>query len=231
VLRRPGLAPELRCLALLHGAACAGRFDALPALLAAAPVLGLPLADPRVAETALQVVAYGGFPRAIEVLTHLHRARGRPAAPGSGEPGEPGKSETSGAPGGREPTDDPRAQDAARGRRVWDAIYKDLAQDVLATLEDLHPGLPGLVLEDAYGAILARPGLSLAERELFAVAALALMALPAPLGSHIRGALRNGSNAPAVMDILDTCRVLADPAALAVLAQAQDRLSRSVYRP
>jgi 4-carboxymuconolactone decarboxylase len=234
VLRRPGGAPEVRCLALLHGAACAGRFDAVPALLQAGATLGLPPTDPRLAETALQVVAYGGFPRAIELLTHLRRARAEASHPAAtaATTATAAASTTRTASATRPaapPPVDPGIL-AAQGRRVWDAIYKDLAEDVLASLDDLSPGFSRIVLEDAYGRLLARPGLSLAERELLAVAALALMALPAPLGSHIRGALRNGSNAPAVMDILDTCRILADPAALAVLAQAQDRLSRSVYR-
>lgn len=210
-LRRPGGDPAVRCLALLHGAACAGRFDAVPALLALGAAHGLPPTDPRLLEMALQVVAYGGFPRTIELLTLLREARAGAPAPA------PAEALAGAVPG--------------RGRAVWDAIYRNNAEEVLASLEELHPGFPGLVLEDAYGRLLARPGLSLAERELLAVAALALMGLAAPLGSHVRGALRNGSNSPAVMDILDSCRVLADPAALAVLAQAQDRLSRSVYRP
>jgi 4-carboxymuconolactone decarboxylase len=208
VVRRPGGAPRTRCLALLHGAACAGRFDAVPPLLALAAGLGVKA--PALLETALQVVAYGGFPRAIELLTHLRRE----APPPPGTPRADGDPDLAG-----------------RGRAVWGAIYARQAEEVLATLEALHPGFSQVVLQDAYGRILARPGLPLAERELLAVAALALMALPAPLGSHIRGALRNGCNADAVMDTLDTCRVLADPAALLVLEQAQDRLSRSVYRP
>jgi len=233
-LRRPGGDPAVRCLALLHGAACAGRFDAVPALLAHACAHGLPPTDPRLAETALQVVAYGGFPRAIELLTMLRSARaGTPAeAPAQASARSPDAAPIAPIAPLVGPAGSPPGEALAlRGRAVWDAIYKDSAPDVLATLEDLLPGFSRLVLEDAYGRLLARPGLSLAERELLAVAALALMALPAPLGSHIRGALRNGSNQQAVMDILDTCRVLADPAALAVLAQAQDRLSRSVYRP
>ncbi len=218
-LRRPGGDPAVRCLALLHGAACAGRFDAVPALLARARAHGLPPTDPRVLETALQVVAYGGFPRAIELLSLLRDARaGAPAG---------ALTETLACP---QPEAQPEAL-ARRGRVIWDAIYKHNADEVRTTLDELLPGFSRLVLEDAYGRLLARSGLTLAERELLAVAALGLMALPAPLGSHIRGALRNGSNLQAVMDILDSCRVLADPAALAVLSQAQDRLSRSVYRP
>jgi 4-carboxymuconolactone decarboxylase len=203
-LTRPVGEPAVRALALAHGAACAGRFDAVPPLLDLAAELG---AGPEALhEACLQVVAYGGFPRAIEALTLLSARRREPPPPAHREP----------AP--------------AAGRAVWDSIYSDQAEDVLAKLEALAPGFPHWVLDSAYRRILARPGLALRDRELLGVAALALMALPAPLGSHVRGALRNGSSADLVADILDTARVLAGPEALAVIDQAVDRLSRNVYR-
>ncbi|MHC4844655.1 MAG: carboxymuconolactone decarboxylase family protein [Planctomycetota bacterium] len=213
VIRRPGGDPAVRCLALLHGASCIGRFDAVACLHDLAAELGI---EPvRIQETALQVVAYGGFPRAISGLALWAERRGGDA---------PG-----GAPGGL--ADGAAEDQAAAGRAVWDAVYARNAEDVIGSLETLAPGFSGWVLEAAYGRILARPGLTLEERELLAVAALALMALPAPLGSHARGALRNGSKPETVMDILDCCRVLADAGATPVLDQALDRLSRNVYRP
>jgi len=197
----------VRCLALIHGASCIGRSDAVALLHPLARTLGIDAA--RLHETALQVVAFGGFPRAIEGLTLLAAARtgAPPAAPtAAGEP------------------------PAARGRAVWNAIYSSGAEDVLATLESLAPGFSSWVLQDAYGRILSRPGLALAERELLAVAALALMALPAPLGSHVRGALRTGAAPGHVADILKASRVLAEPTALLVIEQSLDRLARGVYR-
>ena len=205
VVRRPGGDPALRSLALLHGACCAGRFDAVPALLELAAAAGVP--DVALQEACLQVVAYGGFPRAIEALGLLARHRNRPPPPPPPEP------------------------PPAAGRATWDAIYRDHGEEVLAGLAAVAPGFPALVLESAYRRILAREGLSLGDRELLAVAALALMALPAPLGSHVRGALRNGSSPAAVIDILDTARVLGAPEALPVIDQAVDRISRNVYRP
>jgi 4-carboxymuconolactone decarboxylase len=207
-IHRPGGDPGVRCLALMHGASCIGRFDAVECLHDLSRELGL---EPvRIRETALQVVAYGGFPRAIEGLSIWARRRGEHEP--DGIPDEP-------------------ADQAAAGRAVWDSVYAHNAEDVLATLEGLVPGFSDWVLDAAYGRILARPGLTLEERELLAVAALGLMGLAAPLGSHARGALRNGSKPSTVMDILGCCRVLADTAATPVLDQALDRLSRNVYRP
>jgi 4-carboxymuconolactone decarboxylase len=201
---RPGGEPGVRCLALIHGACCIGRFDALPPLFELAHEL---LLDGRALhEAVLQVVAYGGFPRAIEGLSLLAAARREPPPPAQPEP----------AP--------------AAGRATWDAIYRERGDEVLAGLQALAPGFPHWVLDSAYRRILARPGLSLRDRELLAVAALGLMALPAPLGSHVRGALRNGSSPALVTDILDSARALAAPEALPVMDQAADRLSRNVYR-
>jgi 4-carboxymuconolactone decarboxylase len=213
VLSPPG-DPSLRCLALLHGASCIGRFDAVTALHALADRLAIPAARRR--EAALQVVAYGGFPRTIEGLALL---------------AELPTGRTAGATGADERAESSATERRQAGRAVWDRIYAEQADEVLDWLGTLAPELPGWVLDDAYGRVLSRPGLSLAERELLGVAALALMGLSSPLASHVRGALRNGSNADSVGDILRACRGLAPPNALAVIDQALQRLDRNVLRP
>ena len=204
--------PALRCLALLHGATCIGRFDAVAHLHALADRLQIPAERRR--EAALQVAAYGGFPRTIEGLSLLAE-RAPAAAACEVEPAPEAEA----------------AERRVRGRAVWDRVYAEQSDEVLAWLATLAPELPGWVLDDAYGRVLSRPGLSLAEREVLGVAALALMGLAAPLASHVRGALRNGSNAEAVSDILRACRGLATPNALAVIDQALQRLDRNVLRP
>ncbi|MHC5211527.1 MAG: carboxymuconolactone decarboxylase family protein [Planctomycetota bacterium] len=213
VVQRPGEPVQIamRCLSLLHGAACIGRFDAVTALGKLAERLGISRA--RVHEAALQVVPYGGYPRAIEALTRVSsptRSPGDGAAPDRG-----------GADAGGTPT----------GARVFEAVYGDQAEPVRRALDRLSPGLSRQVVEDAYGRVLARSGLEVQERELLAVASLALMALPSPLDSHVRGALRNGSTPQAVMDILDSCRVLASPEALSVIARVRDRLQGTHPEP
>ncbi|GJM21650.1 MAG: hypothetical protein DHS20C15_15650 [Planctomycetota bacterium] len=185
-----------------------GRFDVLPALLDEAFERELPVAW--LEETALLVAPYGGFPRAIETLTQLARRR----------PGPPTR---------RLELKPQTAQLEEQGRATFAAVYGDNTEKVLNELHDLLPGFERLVLTAAYGSVLARDGLSLGQREVLAVAALALAGLPAPLGSHIRGALRNGFPAPVVDDTLLACAVLADERARATLEQARDRLSRKVY--
>ncbi len=217
--------PALRCLSLLHGAGCIGRFDAVSALLKLAPALDVPAG--RLLEAALQVVPFGGYPRAIETLTLLAAARAGERGAPLGQPPAPPTPPAPLAPLPPSPSSIPRS---AAGRAAWNAIYRDGAAEVIATLEGLAPGFAAWVIEDAYGRVLSRPQMALADRELLAVAALALMALAAPLGSHVRGALRTGAAPGSVEDILESCRVLATPPATAVLEQALDRLARGVYR-
>jgi len=63
------------------------------------------------------------------------------------------------------------------------------------------------------------------------VAGLSAMALPRPLESHIRGALRNGYEPVDVEDILLSTLPLADERSRTAIDQAVLRLSRRVTRP
>ena len=209
-LTAPGQPPGRRALILLHGAAVAGQGEWVPWLGEQALAHGE--SWERLEEAALQVVAYGGFPRAIDTLDRLAGLRAGPARGSAVETRA-------------------EAQRLQDGRQVWETIYDRNAEQVLGTLESYSPGFSGWVLDAAYGRILSRGTLSLAERELLAVSALGLAALPAPRGSHIRGALRSGSTAEAIHDTLTLSSLLADPRSLAVIDQAHDRLSRNVYRP
>ncbi len=231
----PGGDPALRCLSLLHGAAVIGRFDAVQALAAHALTLGLPTA--KLAAAGLQVAPYGGFPRAIETLSLIaeaQRASGPASTDSGSNPGRirPNAPQEEALQSQATPSAD-SSLDRLRvaGLEVFRMVYGDNTEAVLEQLATLHADLPSHVLEAAYGKVLSQPGLSLGERELLAVSALALAALPAPLGSHIRGALRNGFTSAAVEDILHASTSLADKSALPVIDQALDRLSRKVYRP
>lgn len=209
-LDRPGGDAARRALALIHGAAVAGRFDAVRELVPLARERGLD--QQSLEEAALQVVAYGGFPRAIETLGLI--AADRPDGDRSVIH-----------------ADDPRPAEerAAAGRATWESIYGANAERVLAELDRLMAGFHDLVLGQAYAAILSRPGLPLGLRELLAVAALGLAGLARPLESHMRGALHNGFAPLEVQDILLTCTPLADDHARTVIDQAVDHMARKVY--
>ncbi len=80
----------------------------------------------------------------------------------------------------------------SKGLRIFRRIYGSQAFRVLKRLEELHPELPHRIVEDAYGCIISRSGLTLQERELVNVVVLALGGYQRQLFSHLRGALRAG---------------------------------------
>ncbi len=79
-----------------------------------------------------------------------------------------------------------------KGINVITRIYGDQTRRVLDNLDLLHPELSERIVEDAYGRILSRNGLTLQERELINVTILAIQGYHRQLFSHIRGAMRVG---------------------------------------
>ena len=91
---------------------------------------------------------------------------------------------------------------AHRGLRIFHRIYGSQVPRILKRLKDLHPELPYRIVEDAYGRIFSRSGLSLQERELVIVVLLATGGYQRRLFSHFRGALRIGVPERTVRDVL-----------------------------
>ena len=129
-------------------------------------------------EIARMAPLFGGFPRAIQGMRALAAALDGAGLPIPADP-EPGRRS--------------RSADRARGAALFRQIYADQSDAVLRRLETPARGFAAVILEDAYGRVLARPLLTAAERELLAVAALIVLDCPAQLASHVRGALRVGA--------------------------------------
>src|SRR5437773_2635029 len=91
---------------------------------------------------------------------------------------------------------------AARGAAVCRAVYGRAYHKLLVNLRALHPALEDLVLVDAYGKVIGRPGLDLKRRELCTVAATAVLGTAEQLHSHLRGALNTGAAAAEIDAVL-----------------------------
>jgi 4-carboxymuconolactone decarboxylase len=91
---------------------------------------------------------------------------------------------------------------AARGAAVCRAVYGRAFHKLLVNLRALHPALEDLVLVDAYGKVIGRPGLDLKRRELTTIAATAVLGTAQQLHSHLRGALNVGATAEEVEGVL-----------------------------
>jgi 4-carboxymuconolactone decarboxylase len=81
-------------------------------------------------------------------------------------------------------------------------VYGRAYHKLLVNLRALHPALEDLVLVDAYGKVIGRPGLDLRRRELTTVAALAVLGTAQQLHSHLRGALHAGATGEEIEAVL-----------------------------
>lgn len=143
--------------------------------------------DPRqVDEVIIQSCLFLGFPAALEAAAAWRRIRGA-------------------APDDLDPLAGPeRASDrAARGAQLCRLVYGNAYGALRRNVADASPALDRLMIETGYGAVLSRPGLDVARRELCLVAVLAVQARDRQLHSHLRGALRAGAPARWVEEALE----------------------------
>jgi 4-carboxymuconolactone decarboxylase len=78
------------------------------------------------------------------------------------------------------------------GRAILESIYGDQSEKLLVNLKRLQPELPSWILQETYGRVFTRSGLSIQEREILNIVVLANQGLEKQLFSHLRGALRVG---------------------------------------
>lgn len=131
--------------------------------------------EPARAREAIRMVhLFGGFPRTLNALEALAEAQ-----------------RATGVRDTRRPSPD-RVR-AARGNAAFSKIYSTQTAAVRAWLVKLDPLVASWIAGHAYARVLARPELTLRERELLAVAALAATAQEKQLVSHALGARRAGA--------------------------------------
>src|SRR6267378_4778484 len=94
-----------------------------------------------------------------------------------------------------------------RGVVACNEVYGRTYHKLMLNLRALHPAIEPLVVVDAYGKILARPGLDSKRRELCTLAAIAMLRAERQLHAHLRGALNTGStreDVDAVLAMVET---------------------------
>src|SRR6059036_2851547 len=170
------LEPQTAALVRVAAAIAEGRIPELEARLAAARAAGVPALW--IEELLLQSLLVVGYPLTL-VAFGAWRGVSGPL-----------------------PDDGHNAEDLAhadweswaeRGAVVCRAVYGRAYHKLLVNLRALHPALEDLVLVDAYGKVIGRPGLDLKRRELCTVATTAVLGTADQLHSHLRGALNTGA--------------------------------------
>jgi len=89
-----------------------------------------------------------------------------------------------------------------RGVAACGEVYGRTYHKLMLNLRSLHPAIEPLVVVDAYGKILGRPGLDAKRRELCTLAAIAMQNAPVQLHAHLRGALNTGSTREDVDEVI-----------------------------
>ncbi len=91
---------------------------------------------------------------------------------------------------------------ARKGKEILRRIYGEQSNKLIARLDALEYGLGTRITEDAYGAIMSRPGLPLADRGLINVVILFIDGFEPQLYSHLRGAMRVGIKVHTLKSVL-----------------------------
>ncbi|GAB2540820.1 carboxymuconolactone decarboxylase family protein [Nocardia heshunensis] len=110
-----------------------------------------------------------------------------------------------------------------RGMELLRSVGGETADAVIDGLAEIAPDLARLTVEFGYGDIYHRPGLTLRQRQLMNVAALAAMGTAAPqLRFHINGALHVGVTPAEVVEAIIHISIYAGiPAAVNGLTEAR----------
>lgn len=140
-----------------------------------------------IVELMLHLVVYAGFPAGLNGLfaaQEVFQARGKTASP----------------------TAAPVPAQTDRYQAGWQALQRidgHAGEQVIASLAAIAPDLGRFVIEFAFGDIYGRPGLTLLQRELATVAALAALGTAAPqLRVHLHGLLNVGGTPAQMTEVL-----------------------------
>jgi 4-carboxymuconolactone decarboxylase len=192
--QRTTLDPPTVALVRVAAALAEGKTDVLRDRFVAARAAPVP--DRWIEELLLQSLLVVGYPLALVAFGVWRELNGPLSGPGDG----------GGGGGGEELAHEDWQSWATRGSAVCAAVYGRAYHKLLLNLRALHPALEDLVLVDAYGKVIGRPGLDLKRRELCTVAAVAVLGTAQQLHSHLRGSLNTGATraeVDAVLAVID----------------------------
>jgi 4-carboxymuconolactone decarboxylase len=119
-------------------------------------------------EAILQTLLFAGFPKTIEALKQLRIHF--PVKHGAKHVGDHKKA----------------------GEKTSQIIYGKYHSKLKKVMDELHPDLTRWMIEDGYGRVLSRSGLTLQEREISVLASLMTSGMINQFRAHVRGALFAG---------------------------------------
>ena len=146
------------------------------------------LDEEAIEEAILQTLLFAGFPKTIEALKQLRNHF--PVRHGP-----------------KHVSDHQHA-----GDKTSKIIYGKYHSKLKQVMDELHPDLTRWMIEDGYGRVLSRSGLSLKEREISVLASLMTSGMINQFRAHIRGALYAGVSQVDIIWFTNTfaCIIAAD---------------------
>jgi 4-carboxymuconolactone decarboxylase len=105
-------------------------------------------------------------------------------------------------------------------RRMYGRAFDRL----VAYINSASPQILTWLINDAYGRVLSRPGVSFAVRETSIIATLTVTAYHNQLVAHIRGALHIGLDRGLLEQTIDNCRFFCPPSRIAVAHETLTRM-------
>jgi 4-carboxymuconolactone decarboxylase len=197
-----------RFLVLAGGAtACSEDWGRIP-FFREAILSGTPPRD--LSEIVLQTYLFAGYPRAINALMALNTVAGDYSP----------REEESSAPD----PDDATPDYQERGERLCRIIYGEHYSALRALVATLHPDLDRWMVEEGYGRVLGRPGVSVVTRELAAINALIVLDLARQVRSHLLGARHVGADDTAIEETIHQVGIFASAEAVATAQALWQRL-------
>lgn len=139
-------------------------------------------------EALLQTLLFAGFPKTIEALKQLRTH----------------------FPARNDGNDSDERKKA--GEKISQIIYGKHHAKLKKVMDQLHPDLTTWMIEDGYGRVLSRPGLTLQEREISVMASLMTSGMIHQFRAHVRGAIFAGVSTVDIIWFTNTfqCIIVAD---------------------
>lgn len=120
-----------------------------------------------------------------------------------------------------------------RGQELLERIHQGGGAALVDALADIAPDLSRYIIEFGFGDVYSRPGLSLRDRQLATVAALAAMGTAQPqLVAHMEGALSVGITKEEIIEVVLQMALYGGfPAAMNAVVAAREAFAAWDARP
>jgi 4-carboxymuconolactone decarboxylase len=138
-------------------------------------------------EAVLQTHLFAGYPKTIEALKQVRKYYPQPNS--------------------EKQVDDHWESGLATSKLVYGKHHSKL----IDAMDKLHPDLTRWMIEDGYGRVLSRPGMSLQEREIAALASLMASGMVNQFRAHLRGAVFAEINIDDIIWFTNTFQVIIAP--------------------